>query len=63
MKIIVVSIDISSITFYLNISLFIILCLTVAKAVKELVSSGQPGIGSWSRCWESFSSTPCPKQF
>lgn len=63
MQILVLSIDIASITFYLNSSFFIILWLITAKAVNELVSSGQPGLASWSRCWESFSSTLCPQQF
>jgi hypothetical protein len=46
MQIIVLSIDIASITFYLNSSFFIILCLITAKAVKELALSGQPGLVS-----------------
>jgi len=58
----VLSIDIASITFYLHGSFIIILCVMNAKAVKELVLSGQPGFASWSRCWESISSTPCPQQ-
>jgi hypothetical protein len=59
----VLFIDIATITFYLPSSLFIILCVITAKAVKKLVSSGQPGLASSSRCWESFSSTLCPQQF
>ena len=63
MQIIVLSIDIANITFYLHSSFFIILCLITAKAVKELVLSGQPGLAFWSRWWESLSSALCPQQF
>jgi low affinity Fe/Cu permease len=54
MQIIVLSIDIASIPFYLHSSFIIILCVITAKAVKELVLSGQPRLAFWSRCWESL---------